>query len=952
MKYPALFLGLLFLGIVLSCQRKEPVPNIALPGLSPFLKNNPEGLDQWLSQLDVDQKLQQLLLLKSNGSEIRAARLGAASGCWITSAAAGDLKRLDQLWEARRPFPPLKITAPNQLPNHIFGQDRALPSLAAVASIGDEHLRHQLEEAYVNQAQALGLSWLSIPGYGLEGGATLLPEPAIADQAKWINQMNEANLMAIAAPFSSLTLLSTDTTRSYQKVLDYHHALVEAGLSGIWFPANQLSAAELGRVQGVFRGQLQFGGLLIVETTEPSQLSSWLEQDVDLLVIEPSMYVSAIKALKKAYRSGVLSEAVLNQKVSKILKARAWAAKKPAPSAGATSRMPALEASVAGATPEEKPTGMAPATYFASKNWPVWKRQSFASSLVLASNPGKRIPLPAGTEEWAVLNLPGSVYDPHFTDVFGHYADYRKVRSWAEAATSDHLIILLDNYLLKAPDLGQLKRIREQAEVIIVNLGHPVNLRQLSRQTVVVQAFGNSGLEKELAAQLLFGGIGADGRLPMTYSPDFLIGQGEKTSPTRLEYGLPQQAGIQPERLVGIDAIVQSAIDKGATPGAQVLVAKEGKVIYHKAFGHHTYDEKQKVRLSDLYDVASVTKIAATTLVAMQQYERGLFDPKDRLREHLSLPNRSRLRNLTLKKLMTHRSGLQPHLPVIPYLLAREPDNDNCTQYFCNAYSSDYAVPVANGFFFSTKHHEHIWKDLQSLRGRRTRYRYSDANFVLTQHVLEALGGHRLDTLAMDSFYMPLGLRFTRFNPKNQYPVTEIVPTELDYRWRHQLVHGFVHDETAALLGGVAGHAGLFSNARDLAVLFQMLLNGGTYGGKQYLKPETINYFTSAGHGNHRGLGFDKPEEEDIKEGGYPEDISESTYGHTGFTGTCVWVDPEQELIYIFLSNRIYPERNNRKLFTEKVRERIHNVIYDALGTFEPEWPELKPRRRSIQDPL
>jgi CubicO group peptidase (beta-lactamase class C family) len=938
MKYKAMLLmGLL--GLVLSCQREAPSPKVELPGLSPFLQSDPDGIDQWLAERTVNEKLQHLLILKSDAETIGAASLGATSGCWLTSANTNNLDRLDQLWKARRPFSPFKLTAPNRLPNHIFGESQAMPSMAAIASISNDSLRQRLQKAYLDQTKALGLSWLSIPGYGLEGGATLLPESGIQQQARWVNQINQAHLLAIAAPFTDPHLLDEDTTKAYQQSFNYHKTLIDAGLSGFWLPADQLSTTKSSRLRDLFRSRLQFGGLLIAEVTAEPQIYKWLEQDADLLVIEGSHYQAALKALKVAYRKGVLTEAELDQKISKNLKARAWVTNKPAPE---PARTPALEASVAGASAGEEPTGLLRADYFESESWPVWQRKAYSASLVLASNPKQRIPLQTGAEEWAVLHLPGIVYDRHFEKAFGRYANYRMVRSWAEAATADRLVVVLDNYRLQSPDLGQLRRIREQAELVVVNLGHPVNLQQLSREEAVIQAAGNSDLEKELAAQLLFGGISAEGRLALTFSPDFLIGQGEKTAQIRLEYGLPQQTGIQPQRLVGIDAIVQSAIDNKATPGAQVLVAKGGKVIYHKAFGHHTYEDRRPVQLSDLYDVASITKIAATTLVAMQQHEEGQFKTKDRLREHLELPNNSRLRNLTLQKLMTHRSGLQPHLPVIPYLLAREADNDNCSDYFCTAYSSDFAVPVADSFYFSTLYHDNIWKDMQRLGGRRTRYRYSDANFVLTQRVVEALGGHRLDTLANERFYIPLGLRYTQFSPLNRHPMAHIIPTELDYRWRHQLVHGFVHDETAALLGGVAGHAGLFSNAQDLAVLFQMLLNGGAYGGQQYLKPETVTYFTSAKHGNHRGLGFDKPEDKDIEEGGYPEAISERTFGHTGFTGTCVWVDPDEDLIYIFLSNRIHPDRGNRKLFTEKVRERIHNVIYDALGTFEPEWPELQ----------
>jgi CubicO group peptidase (beta-lactamase class C family) len=945
-----LILVVVGLSLAWSCQKEAPLPDVELPGLSLFLQSEPLGIDQYLNEKTTDEKLQQLLILKTDAAQVSAARLGAASGCWLTAAALEDLDRIDRLWETRTSFPPLKVTEPNRLPGYLFGAQQAFPSLEAISSIGDDSLRIRLEQAYIHQANALQLSWLSLPGYGMEGGATLLPEAGIQNQARWINQMNKAHLLSIAAPFSDTDLLSVDTTKAFLKSLAYHKTLIEAGLSGFWLPVEQLGRS--GRLADLFRNRLQFGGLLIAEVKAEAQIANWLEQDVDLLVIEAGQYTPALKALKQAYRKGVLSEEQLNQKLTRILKARAWAGDKPEPEPHPVAQKPALEASVAGATVEAQPQRLSREDYFSAASWPVWQRKAYASSIVLAANPEQRVPLEAGEKGWTILHLPGTVYDRHFEQRFGHYANYRLVRSWAEAATADRLVVLLDQYLLQTPDLGQLDRIRQQAEVVVVNLGHPVNLQQLSRSEVVVQAFGNSDLEKELAAQLLFGGIAAKGRLPLTYSPDFLIGQGEKTEVVRLEYALPQQVGVLPQRLVGIDAIVQSAIDEGATPGAQVLVAKSGKVIYNKAFGHHTYNKEQKIQHSDLYDVASITKIAATTLMAMQQYEAGQLQPKGQLREYLDLPSNSRLRNLTLQKIMTHRSGLQPHLPVIPYLLAREADNDNCADYFCKTSSPEFAVPVSKNFFFSTQFHDKIWEDMQRLRGRRTRYRYSDANFVLAQRVVEALGGHRLDTLAAMHFYEPLGLRFTRFTPLAHYPADQIVPTEDDYRWRHQLVHGFVHDETAALLGGVAGHAGLFSNAEDLAVLFQMLLNGGTYGGKQFLRPETVEYFTSADHGNHRGLGFDKPEEDDIEEEGYPEAISERTYGHTGFTGTCVWVDPDEELIYIFLSNRIHPDRSNRKLFKKKVRERIHNVIYDALGTFEPVWPEMERPLASVQNPL
>ena len=324
----------------------------------------------------------------------------------------------------------------------------------------------------------------------------------------------------------------------------------------------------------------------------------------------------------------------------------------------------------------------------------------------------------------------------------------------------------------------------------------------------------------------------------------------------------------------------------------------------------------------------------------MKLYEEGAINPNARLRNQMALPRTSRLRNLTVKKLMTHQSGLQPHMPVVPYLLYRDMENADCSRYFCDHPSDTFAVQVANAFYFDKRYIRKIQEDVNRLRPRN-RYRYSDVNFILMQQLVEEKAGAPLDSFTAAHFYNPLGLQHTGFRPLLWKDSSEIVPTQYDRRWRHQLIHGYVHDETAALFGGVAGNAGLFSTAEDLAVVFQMLLNGGTYGGERYLESKTIEYFTSARHGNYRGLGFDKPEAKTIKSGKFPEQIGKAAFGHTGFTGTCAWADPDQGLTYIFLSNRIYPDTKNRKLFEKRVRERIHQVIYDALDTYVPEMPEI-----------
>jgi CubicO group peptidase (beta-lactamase class C family) len=287
-------------------------------------------------------------------------------------------------------------------------------------------------------------------------------------------------------------------------------------------------------------------------------------------------------------------------------------------------------------------------------------------------------------------------------------------------------------------------------------------------------------------------------------------------------------------------------------------------------------------------------------------------------------------------------------MPIAPYLLYRTQDNAACDSFFCKNNSGPYTVPVADEFYLAENYIDTIWKkvDKTNYRGPR-RYRYSDVNFMLVQRIVESHLEEGMDDFLNKEFYYPLGLRRNMYNPLDAYAKEAIIPTQNDYRWRHQQVHGYVHDEAAALFGGVGGNAGLFSTAEDLAVIFQMLLNNGHYGGKQYLDETTVKLFTNTYHGNHRGLGFDKPTSG--SRSAYSRSASPETFGHTGFTGTCVWADPKHDLIFVFLSNRIYPNVNNRALFKEQVRERIHEVVYDALDTYKVSFPVLdfKPGQKS-----
>ena len=364
-------------------------------------------------------------------------------------------------------------------------------------------------------------------------------------------------------------------------------------------------------------------------------------------------------------------------------------------------------------------------------------------------------------------------------------------------------------------------------------------------------------------------------------------------------------------------------------------------MVYSKSFGHHTYDKGRAVESNDLYDIASVTKIAATTLAVMKLTERNDLSINERLGSYTDFSSGASVNSIRLKNLLIHNSGLLPAMPISKYYNYRIVPTEGCNDFYCTHQHDNFNVEISPSLYFRKDYQDSIWQIVERARiVRRGRYRYSDLNFFLLQKAVEYVSHRSLDQYVDENFYAPIGLRRILYNPTKKFPLEHLVPTEKDNVWRKNLVHGYVHDPAAALMNGVGGNAGIFANAEDIAVLFQVLANDGVYGGVQYFDQNTIKEFTTSKYGNHRALGFDKP----VKKK-YPTCSSQlpiTGYGHNGFTGTCVWVDPDSDLVYVFLSNRIHPSANNKKIFVENVRSRIHDIAYDAFGSFSGELPKFR----------
>ena len=424
-------------------------------------------------------------------------------------------------------------------------------------------------------------------------------------------------------------------------------------------------------------------------------------------------------------------------------------------------------------------------------------------------------------------------------------------------------------------------------------------------------------------AEAIFGGLAVTEKLNTNYSPRYGKNMGFATDKTRLQYTVPEDVGINSDNLDEIDKIAHEAIVERATPGCVVLVAKDGKVIFNKAYGFHTYDKITPDKLTDIFDLASMTKISATTMEAMQLVDQGKLSIESTVGDYLAIARNTNKNDIQVKELLEHQAGLIPDIPTFEVVKPEDHSVDS---------SAAYPTKVNQNYYLRKDYFKDVmWPTmLNSPLRTRGQYVYSDLSMCFMQQIEETVTAEPENIYVQQHFYNPLGMQTAGYLPLYRFNTNQIIPTEDDKEYRHVLLDGYVHDPTAALMGGVAGHAGLFANANDVAILYQMMLNRGSYGGVQYIKPETVDLFTAKqSPASRRGLGFDRWDP--IPEHNYPSKLaSPQAYGHTGFTGTCVWVDPKYGLVYVFLSNRVNPNVGS-KLSSLNIRPRIQDVVYKAI---------------------
>ncbi|MCO6483607.1 MAG: serine hydrolase [Flavobacteriales bacterium] len=488
--------------------------------------------------------------------------------------------------------------------------------------------------------------------------------------------------------------------------------------------------------------------------------------------------------------------------------------------------------------------------------------------------------------------------------------------------------------------LDFLRRLADQQRMVFVLFANPYRLALAygaQRWDAVVVAYEENADTRDLAAQLLFGALPATARLPVTASAYFKAGQGEQLPAIgRLRYGPPEEEAMDRARLQRIDTLVREGLKAEAFPGCQVLVARNGMVVWDKAYGSPTYAGDRPVVPDDIYDLASITKVAATTLALMKLVDEGRLDVEQTLGHYLPELEGQHPRHASLKisEILAHQAGFKPFVPFYLRLSAKKQLKPGV---MAPVPDEGHDMRVAEGFYIHHSYRDSLvqWV-LDAPLGERGKYVYSDMGMYLLMRVVERVSGQPFEEFLKRNFYAPLGLSTMGFNPLDRFPIERIMPTENDTLFRRELVRGTVHDPGAAMMGGVAGHAGLFSDANDLAILMQMLLNGGTYGGHRYLTEKTIARFTACRYctgdprkDNRRGLGWDRPQAPGTP-GPASDSASSASFGHTGFTGTMVWADPANGTIYVFLSNRVYPDADNKRLQRMNIRTDIQTVVEKA----------------------
>ena len=729
--------------------------------------------------------------------------------------------------------------------------------------------------------------------------------------------------------------------------------LIKAGLGGImtahlYIPAyeqqeNKASTLSKNIVTTLLSDSLGFTGLKATDALDMKGVTKYYEPgDIELeaflagndLLLLSLDVPKAIKKIKAAVKDGLIAEEEVDRRCRKILNEKYRA--------GLNDYQPADVNNVARSVN--------------NINYQPLLTNLYRSSLTVIKNDSSLLPLTSpDNHNIAHIEIGKTNFDD-FTPMLRNYFQVTKfsVDNNLQISTIDSLvksteqfdtfIITLhtsrysykQQYGINENILHLLDELKKNGQCVTIHFGNPYGVMFFNRYApdAMVMAYEDNTYTQSLAAQGIVGAFEMTGTLPVSIGVNFPVGFGISTAKNDVfQYVIPEEINLISASFSPIDSLIEKAIRDKAFPGCQLFVAKDGNVIIDKAYGYQTYDSLIAVTTNQLYDVASITKVAATTLSVMKLAETKQIDIDQRLSEYLPDLKQSNKKDIIIREMMAHQSGLHPWIPYYKNTLL-ENGKPN-PEFYSTTPDAKHMLFISDNLFLDTNYPLAIYDSIRVSKLRPDNsYKYSDLGFILLHRAIESITNMPMETFTQKNFYKPLGLHRIGFNPTCDFHLSEIAPTEDDAIFRGQLVHGTVHDPAAAMLGGVSGHAGLFSNAHDLGVILQMLLQKGNYNGVQILDSTIVSEFTKCQfplNKNRRGIGFDKPLLEFYEDGPVCKSASPASFGHSGFTGTYFWADPNNNLVYVFLSNRVYPDASNSTILDENVRTKIHQLLYDSL---------------------
>lgn len=690
-------------------------------------------------------------------------------------------------------------------------------------------------------------------------------------------------------------------------------------------------------ITNLLKNKLKFNGLILTDALNMKGASNYAEPgEVDLaaflagndILLIPENVPAAVLKIKNALENKIITEERLNYSVKKILKAKFWAGLNTSKFVDLNNLQNDLN----------------------SINDDLLHRKLVENSISLLKNDGVIFPIQNLDKKNIAYVKFGDDDGSAFVNMLKNYTNVDVVSS----ENLDDLITQLEPYNLVIigyhksnvnpwkgykflnKELVWIEEIARLKKVIIDVFASPYSLLDVDTFENIeglLVSYQNSILSQEISAQMIFGAIETKGKLPVSIHNVFSEGHGLiSTSLKRLAYTIPEEVGMSSEKLKKIDSMAAIVLKEKMAPGMQILVARRGKVIYNKSFGNQTDSDSLKVENNNLYDVASLTKILASLPLIMELEEKGTIKLETTLGTLLPKLKKTNKNKITVKEVLSHYGGLQAWVPF--YVKTLDSTKHPATEYYRKESSKKFNLKVYDSLYLRTDYKDSIIDIIAKTDLLDTpQYKYSDLSYFLFKEYIEKLYKKDLNGLTQAHFYKALGANRTTYLPIEKFNLSEIVPTEKDDYYRYNLIHGYVHDMGAAMQGGIGGHAGLFSNANDVAKIMQMYLQKGYYGGKRYFKTETIDTF------NHRyfadkkvrkGLGFDKPQIVEAEKATCGC-VSDKSFGHSGFTGTYTWADPESEIVYVFLSNRVFPTAENRGLVRENIRTIIQQYIQDAI---------------------